>query len=110
MPNTLEKIVLDALEDLKAVDVVNLDVKDITVITDNMIIASGTSSRHVKSLANNVIEKAKENKFRPLGIEGEDQGEWVLVDLGDIIVHIMMPQIREFYQLEKLWGMEAIVE
>ena len=107
---TLEKVVLDALEDLKAIDIVNIDVRKLTTVTDNMIIATGSSARHVKSLARNVAENAKHNSFMPLGVEGEVQGEWVLVDLGDIIVHIMLPQTREFYNLEKLWDVELVTE
>lgn len=103
--NTLKAVVLDALDDMKAKDVVVLDVKPLTSVADLMIVTSGTSNRHVRSIANRVREKVKENGFNPLGIEGEDAAEWVLVDLGDIIVHIMLPDTRRFYDLEKLWSM-----
>lgn len=99
----LRELVINAIEDMKGEDIVELDVKDKTSVTDRLIIASGTSSRHVKSIASNVASEAKKNGYRPLGVEGEDQGEWVLVDLGDIVVHIMQPHIRQFYDLEKLW-------
>lgn len=102
---TLKDIVIDALEDMKAKDIVTLDVKPLTSVADLMIVASGTSNRHVKSIAENVREKVKNNGLQPLGIEGEDVAEWVLVDLGDIIVHIMLPDTRRFYDLEKLWSM-----
>lgn len=92
-----------ALDDLKAQNVTVLDVRNLTDVTDTIVIASGTSDRHVKSLAGNVYEKAKQAGFRPLGIEGEKEGEWVLVDLQDAIVHVMLPRVREFYGLEKLW-------
>ena len=101
--NELLSIVLAALDDGKANDVKVIDVSAKTSITDYMIIASGTSERHVRSLAEQVQEKAKELGFDVLGMEGQDTGEWVLVDLGDAVVHVMKPQIREFYQLEKLW-------
>ena len=104
----LTAVVLDALDDLKAVDVHVIDVRGKTSITDVMVIASGTSSRHVKSLANNVVVKAKENGVAPLGEEGEDVGEWALIDLGDVVVHVMQREIRDFYQLEKLWETEAV--
>ena len=97
-------IVIDALEDLKAQEIKVLDVRGMSSITDYMIIASGSSNRQVAAIAGNVSKKAKEHGCRPLGEEGTSEGEWVLVDLGDIIVHVMQPQVRDFYQLEKLWG------
>ena len=101
----LKGTVLDALEDLKGIDIVELDVRDMTSVTDIMIIASGTSDRHVKSLADAVVVACKKAGVAPLGVEGEREGEWVLVDLGDVVVHVMQPRIREFYALEKLWAM-----
>jgi ribosome-associated protein len=101
---SLETVVVEALEELKAANIKVLDVRSLTDITDIMVIASGTSDRHVRSVADRVIEKAKEAGFRPFGIEGERDGEWVLVDLPDVIVHIMLPRVREFYGLEKLWS------
>lgn len=94
---------LAALDDLKAKDVVSLDVRPMTSLADVMVIASGTSSRHVKSLADNVVEKIKEAGFRPLGMEGERDGEWILIDLAGVIVHVMLPATRAFYDLERLW-------
>ena len=99
----LIKTVEGALEELKAKDVVRIDVRELTGVTDYMIIASGGSNRQVGALADNVIEKAKAAGTRPLGVEGKDSGEWVLVDLGDIVVHIMQPATRQFYDLERLW-------
>lgn len=99
----LKQWALAALEDLKAQDVQVLDVHGMTSITDIMIIASGTSDRHIKALADNVVEAAKKHGLQPLGVEGETSREWVLVDLGDVIVHVMHPQTRAFYNLEKLW-------
>jgi ribosome-associated protein len=95
--------ILAALDDGKARDVKVLDVRKMTSITDFMIIASGTSERHVSALSGQVVEKLKALGFMPIGVEGQTVGEWVLVDFGDAIVHVMKPQIREFYQLEKLW-------
>lgn len=99
----LHQHVLDALENLKAKDVREIDVRGKTSITDTMIVASGTSSRHVKSIADEVVRFAKQAGVLPLGVEGQQEAEWVLVDLGDIIVHVMLPRIREFYSLERLW-------
>src|SRR5437762_2114071 len=99
----LQDVVTAALDDMKAVNVKVLDVRGLTDIADTMIIASGNSDRHVKSIADRVLEKAKEAGFRSLGKEGERDGEWVLVDLQDIIVHVMLPRVREFYGLERLW-------
>jgi ribosome-associated protein len=99
----LQDIVTAALDDAKAVNVKVLDVRGLTDIADVMVIASGNSDRHVKSIADRVVEKAKQSGFRPLGKEGERDGEWVLVDLQDIIVHVMLPRVREFYGLERLW-------
>jgi len=99
----LRDLVVAALEDRKAHDVQVLDVRALTDITDFMIVATGGSSRQVASMAEHVIEAAKASRQRPLGIEGLTQGEWVLVDLCDVVVHVMLAQTREFYQLEKLW-------
>ena len=96
----LLQLVIDALEEVKAQNITQLDVREITSVADNMVIASGTSNRHVKALADNVVEAAKNE---PLGSEGQDTGEWILVDLGDVIVHLMLPATREFYDLERLW-------
>ncbi len=106
--NELTTLVLDALNDLKAVDVRVLDVRDKTNVTDVMVVATGTSARHVKSLANNVVVKAKEKGETPIGVEGEDVGEWVLVDLADVVVHVLQAEVRDFYQLEKLWEAEPV--
>ncbi len=98
---------LAALEELKARDVCVIDVRGKTSIADLLVIASGTSSRHVKSIANEVVKFAKNAGVWPLGVEGQQEAEWVLVDLGDIIVHVMLPRIREFYGLERLWSVDA---
>jgi ribosome-associated protein len=100
----LTQLVEGALDDLKAVDNVALNVVGLTSITDYMLIASGTSDRHVRSIADSVIEKAKEAGQPVLGVEGREYGEWVLVDLGDVVVHIMQPRTRDFYKLEDLWS------
>jgi len=101
--NELLTLVLAALDDGKGNDIKVIDVRNKTDITDYMVIASGTSDRHVVSLADRVVDRIKDNQLTPLGVEGKNTGEWVLVDLGDAIIHVMKPQTREFYQLEKLW-------
>ena len=101
--NELKQLVIKAIEDLKGENLVEIDVMGKTSITDLILIVSGTSNRHVKAIANNVIIDAKRSGHQPLGVEGEDQAEWVLVDLGDIVVHVMQTHVREFYELEKLW-------
>ena len=106
-PEQMKDLVIDALEDLKGVDIVALDVRGKTSITDFMVIASGRSDRQVKSLAQNVVGKAKDAGIPALGVEGERVGEWVVIDLGDVVVHVMVPQSRDFYNLENLWGDEA---
>ncbi len=99
----LRDLVVSALEDLKAIDIHTIDVRGQNPLTDMFVVATGNSNRHVKSIADKVIARAKEKGYQPLGIEGHRQGEWVLVDLNDVIVHIMLPQTRAFYNLEKLW-------
>ena len=99
----LRDLVVSSLEDLKAIDIHTIDVRGQNPLTDIFVVASGNSSRHVKSMADKVTTRAKENGCQPLGIEGYSEGEWVLVDLNDVIVHIMLPQTRAFYNLEKLW-------
>jgi ribosome-associated protein len=103
IPQTLLRIVNAALDDMKAVNVKVMDVRHLTDITDIVVIASGNSDRHVKSIADRVTQLAKQNDFLPIGVEGAREGEWVLVDLNDIVVHVMLPRVREFYGLEKLW-------
>ena len=100
---TLQEIVLGALADMKAVNVKSLDVRGLTDITDTMVVASGTSDRHVRSITDRVVQRCKEAGFRPFGVEGERDGEWVLLDLQDVVLHVMLPRVREFYALEKLW-------
>lgn len=104
-PQALIDLVVNALEDLKCVDLVNIDVRDKTSVADNMIVCTGTSRRHVVSLAENVVQEAKEAGQAPRGAEGLDSGEWALVDLGDVIVHVMQQSTRDLYELEKLWSM-----
>ena len=91
------------LEEYKAENIISLDVKNKSSVTDTMIIASGRSTRHVKSISDNIIKKLKKVKIKPLGIEGYSKSEWVLIDFGDVLLHVMHPEAREFYSLEKLW-------
>ena len=103
----LAALIADALDGLKAQNIVVFDVRGLSDVTDTIVIASGTSDRHVKSLAGRVLERAREAGVRAVGLEGERDGEWVLVDLQDVVVHVMLPRVREFYSLEKLWDMRA---
>ena len=105
-PEATRKMAQAALEELKAENIVVIDVRGRASFTDYMIFASGNSTRHVSAIANAVIEAANEAGHPPLGVEGEDIAEWVLVDLGDVIVHIMLPDVRSYYELERLWGEE----
>lgn len=102
-PDVLLDHVRAALEELKARESVEIDVRGKTSVCDYMVVASGTSSRHVKSIADEVVKHAKRLGVQPLGVEGEREAEWVLVDLGDVVVHVMLPRVREFYALERLW-------
>jgi ribosome-associated protein len=104
---SLKSVVIKALEDMKALEIKVLDVRGLTDVADTMVIASGTSDRHVRSVAQNVVEKTKQAGFRPHGVEGQQDSDWVLIDLHDMIVHVMLPRVREFYGLEKLWDMTA---
>ena len=104
---SLKSVVIDALADMKALEVKVLDVRGLTDIADFMVIASGTSDRHVRSVAQRVVEKTKQAGFRPHGVEGQQDSDWVLIDLNEMIVHVMLPRVREFYGLEKLWDMTA---
>jgi ribosome-associated protein len=104
---SLKSVVIDALADMKALEVKVLDVRDLTDIADFMVIASGTSDRHVRAVAQRVVERIKEAGFRPHGVEGQQDGDWVLIDLNEMIVHVMLPRVREFYGLEKLWDITA---
>ena len=104
MSKDLADLVVDALEDIKGRDIAVLDVTSLTDVTDTLVVASGTSNRQVKALADNVVEKAKKAGHQPLGVEGLENAEWVLVDLADVVVHIMLPETRAFYELEKLWS------
>ncbi len=100
----LRQLALEALEDLKGINIVSMDVSELTDVMDYLVIASGSSNRHVKSLATNVSVEVKKRGLMPLGIEGEQGGEWVLVDLGDVVVHVMLPDTRDLYDLERLWS------
>lgn len=103
----LRELVVHKLEAMKARDLCLIDVRGRTSVTDFLVIASGTSTRHVKAMADDVVEAAKAADQQPLGVEGEREAEWVLVDLGDLIVHLMLPRTREFYGLERMWGLDV---
>ena len=105
----LKELVVDTLNDMKARDITVMDVRGKTAVTDYMIVASGTSDRHVKALAETVAYKAKEAGEAPLGSEGVEDGEWALVDLNGVVVHVMLPKVRDFYNLERLWSAPALV-
>jgi ribosome-associated protein len=109
-PKSLLQLVATALDGLKAADVQVLDVRHLTTVTDTMVIASGRSDRHVRAIAAAVVDQCKRAGHRPLGVEGERSGEWVLVDLADVVVHVMLPRVREFYSLEKLWDLPVRAE
>ncbi len=104
---SLQAVVIDALDDMKALEIKVLDVRGLTDVADTMVIASGTSDRHVRSVAQKLVEKTKAAGFRPHGVEGQQDSDWVLIDLNEVIVHVMLPRVREFYGLEKLWDMTA---
>lgn len=105
MSENLKNIIINALEDIKAVDVVTITVSSLTDVMDTMIIASGNSHRQVKALANNVLSDAKNAGFSPIGVEGENNREWILIDFGDVVTNIMLPGSREFYDLDRLWSL-----
>ena len=105
--DALKELVIESLEELKGRDIAMLDVREMTGVTDFMVVCSGTSNRHVKSLANNVAMNAKEAGNPAMGVEGEQDGEWVLVDFGDVVVHVMLPDTRQFYDIERLWEVPA---
>lgn len=105
--NPLLKLALHVLDEMQAIDVKILDVKKLTSITDYMVVASGRSTRHVKSIAAKLIEEMKKHQFPPLSSSGIDEGDWALVDLNDCIVHVMLPETRAFYNLEGLWQADA---
>lgn len=103
-PTQLRDLAIEALEDLKAIDITKRNVKKLTSVTDWMIFCSGRSTKHVQSIAENVVTKMKLNGVQPLSVEGKASGEWVLIDLADVVVHVMLPETRKFYQLEELWS------
>ncbi len=108
--DNLQALVVQALEDLKAENIKYLNLEGISGFTDRMVFASGTSNRHVKSIAQSVVEASKKAGVSPLGVEGEDIGDWVLVDIGDVVVHVMLPETREFYDIERLWSEQTAAE
>lgn len=103
----LRDLVMQALGDVKGVDIKALDVRGKTAITDFMVVATGTSDRHVKALADNVLKETRDAGIRPLGVEGEREAGWILLDLNDVVAHVMLREVRDFYNLEKLWSVDA---
>ncbi len=103
----IKDAIIEAVDDMKGIDVVALDIKEVSNFADYMVVASGTSDTHVRAIAVNVATDLKEKGMRPIGEEGSDVSEWVLVDFGDVILHVMRPEVREFYDLEKLWDSEV---
>jgi len=104
-----ENLVVKILDDLKAIDIKVLNVEGMTSIADRMILCSGRSNRHVNSVAQNLVSELKKHKYKPLGVEGLNSSDWVLVDLGDILVHVMQQDTRDFYNLEALWGNVPVI-
>lgn len=100
----IQSAVLESLDDAQAKDVISLDVRNLTDVTDYMVVCSGTSNRHLHSIVDKLLEHLKNINQRPIGVEGADSNEWILVDYGDVVVHVMLPEVREFYSLEKLWA------
>ena len=105
---SVRELVENVLDDLKAEAIVWLDVRHLTSVTDLMVVATGRSNRHVRAVAETLLEQSKERGLVPLGVEGLDGGEWVLIDLADVVVHVMLPKVREFYDLEKLWDLDKL--
>jgi ribosome-associated protein len=106
--SALESLAVAALDEMKAVNIKVLDVRGLTDFADAMVIASGNSDRHVRAIAQHVVDRAREQQRRPMGVEGGRDGEWVLVDLQDVVVHVMLPRVREFYAIEQLWEQPAV--
>ena len=109
-PKAFAQFVVDALGDLKSVNPVMLDVRDLTDVTDYLVITSGSSTRHVKSLASHVSVEAKKRDIHPLGMEGDDAGDWVLLDFSHVVLHVMLPEMRDFYDLERLWTKSEVID
>lgn len=105
--NELADLVVTALDDLKGIDITTIDVREKTTVTDTLVIASGTSERHIRALADRVIDNVREAGMKPIGVEGDKGADWVLIDLGDVVVHVMHPDRRDFYNLEKLWSLDT---
>ena len=99
----LKVAIIETLEDIKAINITPLNVADITTVTDYMIIVTGSSSTHLRAIAEKIVEKSKQLHHNPLGIEGQDDAKWILVDLGNIVIHVMLAETRDYYQLDKLW-------